>query len=174
MSSTTEITRCSLLRGKNHVWYLVIVSGYCATSTCIRKAAVSNGTSFYSGHRLIDPSYLSDLQQRLARLERSHSIAEATPGQHLTPQEHGFAEASQRAGSFQHTPLPVAGSGGADVRETSRSTPRESRESSPKRDQGQAEGPELTNPMIESPSKFMSSSSGRTCTAAVQDNIDRH
>ena len=95
--------------------------------------------------------YLSDLQAKLARLERS---ADNTSG----------AAEDRRA----ENEVPIypdtrdSSEGGDPPQVENQSTPGGTRESTPNSRQD-PEGANLVNPLIESPSKFMASSCGKTC-----------
>jgi proline utilization trans-activator len=93
-------------------------------------------------------SYLSDLQAKLARLERN-------PGEASTSAEIGqITRRGQDHDDDRRLP-------GVREEQEHRASPTDTRESSPRSRQN-AEDADLTNPMVES-SKFMSSSSGRAC-----------
>ncbi|ENI01672.1 hypothetical protein COCC4DRAFT_75012 [Bipolaris maydis ATCC 48331] len=109
---------------------------------------------------LVTQGYLSDLQQKVARLERRLNHRETTPGLVRESREHG-----------EHQP-PRGGD--HEPRETSRSSPTETRDNSPKTDQGNGESHELTNPLLESPSKFMAASSGRAFYLGTSSNWSFH
>ncbi|KAF2446560.1 Zn(II)2Cys6 transcription factor [Karstenula rhodostoma CBS 690.94] len=122
---------------------------------------------------LVTQGYLSDLQQKVARLERSLSHIETT---HELPQqsrEHG-EEPVQAGSSRREHPLQPPHSGDHEPMETSRSSPAETREDSPKTDHGNGESHELTNPLLESPSKFLAASSGRTFYLGTSSNWSFH
>jgi proline utilization trans-activator len=98
-------------------------------------------------------SYLSDLQARLARLERN-------PGEpsNATESQRFERDSDDHEGGRRESP-------DEQQQPHNRSTPSGTRESSPRSRQN-PEDAELTNPMVES-SKFMSSSTGRTCKLPV-------
>jgi len=91
-------------------------------------------------------SYLTDLQQKVARLEQSQSVSSNAPA--LRQDEPNAPEGDER-GESQEEEQP----------QQATPSPGDTRESSPGREP-------VTNPLIESPSKFMSSSSGRSCECA--------
>lgn len=107
-------------------------------------------------------SYLADLQAKLARLEQSQrgeSSASISRPQQPQPQpqqqqQDDAQNAERHEVEEQH------------VQPTMRSSPEGTRESSPGREQPNPDGTDLTNPLIESPSKFMASSTGRPCKSA--------
>jgi proline utilization trans-activator len=107
---------------------------------------------------LIINRYLSDLQARLAQVEQASENA-AGPSRPQTANNDATLRVEEResleAGDQQQVPH--------------RSSPRRTRENSPgvRHD---VEGGNLVNPLVES-SKFMSSSSGRTCKCM---RWDRH
>ncbi|USP74748.1 Zn(II)2Cys6 transcription factor [Curvularia clavata] len=117
--------------------------------------------------------YLSDLQQKVARLERSLSHIETNPALARESREHG--EDQVQAGSFhREQSLQPPRCGDREPGETSRSSPTETRDNSPKTDQGNGESHELTNPLLESPSKFMAASSGRSFYLGTSSNWSFH
>jgi hypothetical protein len=101
---------------------------------------------------LIIVRYLSDLQAKLARLERNsagplHSTGTDAP---VRPEEGSFSDNDEQ----QREPDSFSSAG---TRESSLGIRQDH------------EGANLVNPLIESPSKFMSSSTGRKCELVCQD-----
>jgi hypothetical protein len=94
-------------------------------------------------------SYLSDLQARLARLERSTGEASTAPEVQRS-QRNSEDREFDREEMLDEQIQPV-----------NRSSPSGTRENSPRSRQN-LEDADLMNPMVES-SKFLSSSTGRTC-----------
>lgn len=95
-------------------------------------------------------SYLSDLQARLARLERDSGEASTARAGRPTGRESEEGDGRGRESSDeQQQPLHQSSPGGTG-------------ESTPRSRQNQEDAEQLTNPMVES-SKFMSSSNGRPC-----------
>ncbi|KAF1951189.1 Zn(II)2Cys6 transcription factor [Byssothecium circinans] len=106
---------------------------------------------------LVTQGYLADLREKVERLERSHSIATNPPqlrngdqpdeGDTQQPELDGEQHEQNQAGT---------------------------RETSPKAEQGGREDAELTNPLLESPSKFMSSATGRSFYLGTSSNWSFH
>ncbi|KAF2850962.1 Zn(II)2Cys6 transcription factor [Plenodomus tracheiphilus IPT5] len=109
---------------------------------------------------LVTQGYLSDLQAKVARLEQlpesSHTAATRDANEDLAGAEgmtgHQYDEPRQH---------------------TTRSSPGGTRECSPESRQD-PEGVNLVNPLLESPSKFMSSSSGRAFYLGTSSNWSFH
>jgi proline utilization trans-activator len=86
----------------------------------------------------------------VARLERSQSISSNAPP--LRQGEQNDLGEDERGESHEE-----------EQPQQTASSPGDTRESSPRRGPANRDSTELTNPLLESPSKFMSSSSGRSC-----------
>jgi len=109
---------------------------------------VSTGFWDHRCHKLSVNSYLSDLQAKLARLERNpDEAANATEARQTTRHDRGREDEIESRGGQEES--------------EDRASPDDTRESSP-RSRHNAEDANLTNPLVES-SKFLSSSSGRSC-----------
>ncbi|KAF1972246.1 hypothetical protein BU23DRAFT_508700 [Bimuria novae-zelandiae CBS 107.79] len=122
---------------------------------------------------LVTQGYLSDLQQKIARLERAQSTNDTAPGLHGDPPDHSVLGDDQGGTSPHDHLLEMAHT--SEARETTRSTPGHTRDNTPRiGEAGHTEGPELTNPLLESPSKFMSSSSGRSFYLGTSSNWSFH
>ncbi|KAH7361192.1 Zn(II)2Cys6 transcription factor [Pyrenochaeta sp. MPI-SDFR-AT-0127] len=112
---------------------------------------------------LVTQGYLSDLQAKVARLEqhseRASSAPEARAPEQLPPERAERGESPE--GDDQRQPAV-------------RFSPAGTRESSPRSRQADPDGANLMNPLLESPSKFMSSSTGRSFYLGTSSNWSFH
>ncbi|KAJ4369216.1 hypothetical protein N0V83_006301 [Neocucurbitaria cava] len=112
---------------------------------------------------LVTQGYLADLQAKVARLEQNRGNAEAALDSRPTEKD---------------TETQAEGPGSPDEEEqrhpTTRSSPGGTRESSPESRQADPDEANLSNPMVEGPSKFMSSSTGRAYYLGTSSNWSFH
>ncbi|KAF2644028.1 hypothetical protein P280DRAFT_496490 [Massarina eburnea CBS 473.64] len=108
---------------------------------------------------LITQGYLAGLQQKVARLERSQSIASnASP---------------QYPGELHDDGKPRLQQPEVNDEQQDRACT-ETQEASPRGDQSNNDDTDLTNPLIASPSKFMASASGRSYYLGTSSNWSFH
>ncbi|KAF1851671.1 Zn(II)2Cys6 transcription factor [Cucurbitaria berberidis CBS 394.84] len=112
---------------------------------------------------LVTQGYLSDLQAKLARLERTPENVPGAP--EARPTEKEAPNRAERRGSPDEE---------EQRQPATRSSPSGTRESSPRSRQADPDGGNLMNPMLEEPSKFMLSSSGRTFYLGTSSNWSFH
>ncbi|KAF2685815.1 hypothetical protein K458DRAFT_18001 [Lentithecium fluviatile CBS 122367] len=104
---------------------------------------------------LVTQGYLADLQEKVARLERRQSIVDSDA--HEPPHQNLQSDIRY-----------------ARPQQITTSSPGDTRASSLRGEPSNTDNTELTNPLLESPSKFMSSSSGRAFYLGTSSNWSFH